>query len=301
MDLARLSPLVSTFCDLHPHLRHLYHNFKKNLLKAHRLKNQLKFLKECRNEKIVPKSLLPKKLRNFNNQPFSKIDEEVLTATIKKTSVEVKSAFRNCDKATVMLRNSVTVEWWCTLSDYVYSLLRRQNFFDKRNLSAKLESLFQNSLWSKESNPELYENLSSYQLNKTEKQVLGFGMKFAIAKHQVDPIRVAESFKKLEKHKSEGLSLEYIDIARGCVYGLMNQKMVTNIPRRFECALKNLKSNNNIHIMKADKSNKIVILDKDVYIRKVNELLSDSTTYSKLRNDPTQKVNQEFNSKIKNY
>ena len=88
-------------------------------------------------------------------------------------------------------------------------------------------------------------------------------------------------------------------IARGCVYAHMNGPFVTNIPKRFEKALQSLRRNEDIHITKADKSNSFVILDKVNYVEKIDELLNDESTYTKLNKDPTIGVNKNFNSKIK--
>ena len=74
--------------------------------------------------------------------------------------------FKNAASSRTLLKNSVTAEWWTTICDYVYILLRNQNQQYKEKLNRKLEKLFENSLWVKKSNPELFENMSSYKLLK---------------------------------------------------------------------------------------------------------------------------------------
>ena len=56
---------------------------------------------------------------------------------------------------------------------------------------------------------------------------------------------------------------------------------------------------NNNHITKADKSNSIVILDKQAYSNKLNDLLNDETTYEKLLRDPSASKNKNFNTNLK--
>lgn len=51
------------------------------------------------------------------------------------------------------------------------------------------------------------------------------------------------------------------------------------------------KDNDNILITNSDKSNKTVIMNKTEYIRKMNYLLSDTSTYNVILIDPTKKVN----------
>ena len=299
MDLTRLSTLVSLFCTTFPALKPLYRDFKKNILNAHRMKIQLQFLKNCRDEKVIPKSFLPKRLRNLDGSPFSELERLLLDSHIKNKSTDMKSAFQKSTTSRSLLKNSVTQEWFSVLCDFIYGLLREKCRAIKEKLNNKLETLFERSFWSQKSNPDLFVNLSSYVLDKNEKLVLGFGYNFSVAKSNVDPISIAKSFIKLEKNASNGLTCEEILIAKGCVYAHMNKPCVTNIPRRFEKALVNLKSNKNIHITKADKSNSFVILDKSSYEEKLNDLLCDESTYSKIPSDPTIKVNKNFNSKIK--
>ena len=51
-------------------------------------------------------------------------------------------------------------------------------------------------------------------------------------------------------------------------------------------ALKEIRQDHSIHILKADKGNATVILDRTDYHQKVQEMLT-TPTYRKLKNDPT--------------
>ena len=70
------------------------------------------------------------------------------------------------------------------------------------------------------------------------------------------------------------------------------------IPKRLIDAVNYLKSNKDIIITKADKGGKAVVLDKRVYLQKMNELLDDDT-YQKLNSNPLQKWQRSYNSKLK--
>lgn len=298
MDLARLSLLVATFCCDFPTLRPLYHNFKKSLLRAHSQRNQLQFLRWCKEEMVLPDCCLPTRLRNLDGSPFPEVERMLLNHMIKKKEEEVRKLFRISAKDKTILRNSVTSEWWKTLCDFVYGLLRRNISQQKEKLKKKIEKLFEKSMWTKNSNPDLYVNLSSYNLKKHEKLVLGYGLNFAFAETKVNTLAINKGFVNLEK-MCDNLSGSDINIARGCAYSLCYSDNRANIPKCFILALKNLKKNSDIHITKADKSNMIVILDKHVYAQKLNNLLSDEETYEKLRKNPTENTNRCFNTKLK--
>ena len=154
MDLTRLSTLMTLFCTSFPLLRPVYHQFKRNLLKAHRLRIQLKFLKDCKAEKVIPKTFLPHRLRNLDSEPFSELDEIILNSHIKKMTLECKNMFKDAATSRTLLKNSVTLEWWTTICDFVYALLRNQNNSYQEKLNRKLENIFDNSYWTKKSNHE---------------------------------------------------------------------------------------------------------------------------------------------------
>ena len=77
-------------------------------------------------------------------------------------------------------------------------------------------------------------------------------------------------------------------------------KVYSNVPKRFLEVYKSLKNNRDLHITKADKSNALVILDKQEYDGKIYGLLDDSDTYGILTSDPSERVIKNFNNKMKN-
>lgn len=44
---------------------------------------------------------------------------------------------------------------------------------------------------------------------------------------------------------------------------------------------------------------KIVIIDRDLYLNKISDLLNDPVTYIKLHKNPLKSTQQEYNKKIK--
>src|SRR5678816_573567 len=77
------------------------------------------------------------------------------------------------------------------------------------------------------------------------------------------------------------------------------EKNINLLPKKFYSALHKLKNNNDITITRSDKGQNIVILHTADYIEKCNNLLSDNTTYTKLRNNPLNNSFNTFNKKLK--
>jgi len=62
--------------------------------------------------------------------------------------------------------------------------------------------------------------------------------------------------------------------------------------------LKDLKKDDSLIITKADKSNKVVILEKDDYDSKIETILKDISTYKKLNSDPTESYVAKLKTKF---
>ncbi|XP_045491134.1 uncharacterized protein LOC123691008 [Colias croceus] len=63
-----------------------------------------------------------------------------------------------------------------------------------------------------------------------------------------------------------------------------------NISRSESIALKQLRKNEDIIVLRADKGNATFIMDTSYYNNKLSEILSDENTYKKVDKDPTNKV-----------
>ena len=64
-------------------------------------------------------------------------------------------------------------------------------------------------------------------------------------------------------------------------------------------AVRNLRADKSIHILKADKGNATVVLDRVEYDNKVLALLN-TQTYKELKSDPTAKIERKICSKLSN-
>ena len=64
-----------------------------------------------------------------------------------------------------------------------------------------------------------------------------------------------------------------------------------NISKEEHVALKRLYTNKDLIIQKSDKGNSVVLLDRNDYIERMNEMLSDSSKFKKLDIRPGKEIN----------
>ena len=154
-----------------------------------------------------------------------------------------------------------------------------------------------------------YLNLSllqstQYELSQEESDLLKAGLYFSI---QPDKIRKSEIFINFEKiHRSflnnlkseETKSQIKAHLANSYFY---NYKPSPRILRQHR-VLRNLRKNKDIAMTKPDKGNGVVILDRKLYNNAMEEIISDSSKFKKLNEDPTLKREaslQRFLRKLK--
>ena len=110
---------------------------------------------------------------------------------------------------------------------------------------------------------------------------------------------------KSEEVPSENLNIlknKLLDTATSSYAKIKSCRIKSNLNSDEAKALINLTKQKDIIIQKADKGNTVVILDKESYTEKMNELLSDSSKFESLEIPPDKYLNFLINShdKIKN-
>ena len=63
-------------------------------------------------------------------------------------------------------------------------------------------------------------------------------------------------------------------------------------------ALRELKHDKDVMIVKADKGGATVVLDRPMYDDKMNVMLGDNCTYKKLEKDPTSALQRKMNGRL---
>ena len=174
-------------------------------------------------------------------------------------------------------------------------------------------------------------NLSKYNLSVHHLSVLNKGLTFNLTNNKLN-IRELQTYitkfeRKLQLHyffskngrvtqndlpktfeqnpawwppKLNATITKYCSEVEKYLYTTMNKKCRKNINKQESNALKELKSNSNIVIKKADKSAGIVIMDKLDYENKIFEMLNDKNTYTETNTDDTLETKDNANTLFQN-
>ena len=142
-------------------------------------------------------------------------------------------------------------------------------------------------------------NISSRRLQSNETSLLRKGLNFSITPRTVPTKEILASVEAAITR----LPREKQDTTRAEVYGVLKQAKPPkqqNLANEERRALKKLKSDENIVIIKADKGNCTVVMNKTDYRNQVQEMIQDQSVYLPItdeRRNPTSKTEFELQKK----
>ena len=248
-----------------------YYTFRDDHISAHKCKMQLKFLRDCLENCIIPKSLLPNRLKFTNNNPFPDAAKEVLKENIQRVKAEVETKFKKVRSSfrffeTFIKNKGCNDEDFYKLTQYVFHISAIKSKQTQFQLMNKLEDLFRNSPWVKYSNPDNVKNLSSTPLTLDQLVVLGYGLSFSLPPSNEDVLEFLTNYSKFEYFNSQHNDFLPQDFAtlKGFILNSLYKELNDGkkIPKRLHQAISYLKQNDTLIICKADKGGKVVVLDK---------------------------------------
>ena len=139
-------------------------------------------------------------------------------------------------------------------------------------------------------------NLSTKDLTTPQKSVLSKGLNFAPAPRKIPIPQVVAAVEDGLRHVSD----DKVANIRQRAIGLLKKAKPppSNVTPEESRAIKELKVDPDILILPADKGRSSVVLDKSQYENKMSALLSDTSTYKVLSQDPTPSLQRKMNSQL---
>ncbi|XP_044760307.1 uncharacterized protein LOC123317762 [Coccinella septempunctata] len=152
-------------------------------------------------------------------------------------------------------------------------------------------------------------NLTQTKLPEFVTETLNLGPKYAIEVDREREIPVFDIIAQIESSIEE-LPREDQDHIRTNITQTLNtyKKQLKGRSQKKNIVKSNfmktktfLKNNNDLQVIRADKGNKVVIITKDEYNKKMQELLDDKTTYKGMKRDMTVTMEKKNNKIVKDW
>ena len=286
---------LPTIFRLHPEVKPVFRKYEKELNRLHRLKNQKHFLEECRKEQVLPK-MYGFRRWTLQSDPFPLSHKIFLEERIDNTKNEIFLLRRLIHGTQSNLRLLTSDHTYRYLVSFCSDIAAYNSVTHSNILSRKLNNLIDNSAWNNLEQENKVMNLSTTPLTINQHLVLNLGLSFALMpdrKNNLDFIVAFDRFIAGRNYSREEICLKGI-----LLNALTDLNQKYPVPRRFMKAIHSLQKLD-VVISRSDKDGKIVIMDKDFYLNKINQLLSDTNTYDKLTKNPLQNVPTEFFRKVR--
>ena len=279
----------------------LSYRLKHGMEKLARHSNHLTFLIRCRNNGIIPQGLrisLPAKLHNTRklNDISTKTSGSLLRALISDTRTKKARIKKEIDTLTAMIRNDEDEERRSRIISWCSQAAEKAFAAAKTRQKLKFEKLRDARHTTPLDPKKVVKNFSSRSLTDDEERVLALGLNYAVAPKQVpyQEIIVATeaTARQLDAESAKTLRVRVSDALRTA------RPPQSNLDKGMKKALKDLKKDEEIVILPADKGNATVVMDRSEYLTKMNGMLEEDT-YKELKRDPTSRVETRITKKLK--
>lgn len=283
------------------------------LRKYEKAKLDVEFLITCKTYNIFPKFLRFKLYRrSLQNSKFYKSWQSKLLnkeINLKKNSVVTLRAKSSTTDMNLQAVFSIIVcaavrRYVKKITDEFISISKETHFKKLSNLGLK-----GNSLQPCDPNKVIY-NFSAITLSNRLKTLLAFGLDFGLPIFKLNFFKYFLKFENLTNriktkfNDHENLN-EVIDNIQATAfkyfYGFKSFKVFSSIFTKSDISLlKHFGSNSNIIVCKPDKGNGIVILDRNLYIDKIRDIISDTSKFCKI-NVELNKYVLKVETKVNNF
>ena len=282
-------------------LHKLVNNYVNENLRRINIQETLYFNKKCKSNNILPKSLLqrppirtPQGFQVARGNAF-----RYLNCYIQDGYKKLKSSNHKLNQ----LRQQILDNLPYYIIDDLDNYISHRKIIYKRNINNRLREKYNNlaniKFQKNTTNKNLVLNLSSKQLTDMEKLVLEKGLNYSLQNDKANYPKFIASVENIIE-EINNISCEEKTILRHQISNAIKPiKNKNNLDKEEVKALKALKSDRTISIVPADKDQSIVILNKNDYIDKVEDHLSDRSIYKPINNDPNSKLRTIINSFLK--
>ncbi|XP_072022763.1 uncharacterized protein [Amphiura filiformis] len=277
-------------------------DFERNERKIARHRNHLICSLRCKELNLTPNSLRIKcpiktaRARDIINRA----QKDLLRERIRNINNKLDNLNQEKSELSVQLNNKFNEDEQRHLASHIDNCKQSEFKAVKDRPVKKLDELREKQKPKNEPDIDLsgtqlkrwVVNISKHTLTKPDTSLLAKGLNFAITPTElpiVDFIVATEqACQKLPNSEATVLRAEITGAIKG------SKPPKSNISKDEQRALKDLKKNNAITILPADKGKATVVMDSTDYDDKINVLLSDEKTYEKLTTDPTAKYKKEL-------
>lgn len=283
--------------------------------KAANLVNRRIFLHQCKNHGIPPSHVtnsvknlynlfgegnqpLEKKILDFNHRLIFRI----VNIEISHVNFLISQNSKFVDKIKSQLQSTIPRHIFIEFERRLK--IRFNTVFNRVKLTNlnKLNALKQNYINKFRIQDKWFVNLSTTNVPEDIKVTLALGPKFSFKTTTKDihmgklVADIENILSKVDKERRDFYRAKITSIITGFIHKNRETKNLTDKP--FSQTKHYLKENTHLLVMNSDKGGVTVVMDRVQYQQKMNDILSDQSSFVVLRGDPTRTVQSKANDYI---
>ena len=287
--------MILTTRNTRADVKRLVNVYSKELQRRARFANHHLFNLRCLKSSIIPTSLRIKSPVSTNRAQAaaSRVSRIFLQERVKTSQKVKNNATLATDDYRTQLQNIMSTEDFATTERICKNTAEKTFQRFKERQSRKFSQLRSrqetNCLPVRNGREQWVVNLSDYILSTHEQAVLAKGPRFAVTPSikTIDfaaPIETALQISKATEQDKETVRVKVCEILKRA------RKPADNLSKDERKAIKAIRENDKIRILKADKGNATVVLNATDYDEKVRDLLDVQAAYKLLKKDPTRTI-----------
>lgn len=282
----------------------LYRELEKSNIKYVRTEKSCEFLRKCLLYQIIPRFIRFKPYdKNFiKTTSYNEIGRKMTFDLYKRKQLSLNKIQKDINIKEISLKNQLSLYTWIKTHQYLNDRIKKEcEVISSRHNEKLIKMNIPND--KNTSNKKLVYNFSHRKLTDMEEKLLANGWKFALKSKKVNHLNVKSELEyiyfMLNKNRMLTSNDKISKIKSLLSYFPRKLKKqlkddIPNLSTEENKAISNLLNDKSIIISKADKGNAIVILNKEDYIKKGNELLNDKNVFKKISSNLTEQREQSL-------
>ena len=276
--------------------------YEKVLTKLFKAEHSRDFNKFCTKEGLLPNySDITTHDSTEHNESFTVEYRKILIERqLQQAENNISELSLKVEQVSVQLCQ-LENQYGIRLHDVLHTLrsnVEKERINSKNTIVKKLERLYKGTVVLPQER-KTYVNLSDHQLSKDEHEFLSLGMNVHLKPkfdHYRKRVELEKLFHDIENLKRDGFVNVNANVkdqlkAEGTKNRSRNRNSV--LPARLQTAAKQLRNNPGIVIRKADKSNAYVIVNRNDYQDKLDQLISDESKFTHITRNPINALKKE--------
>ena len=250
-----------------------YNRMERARIAAYSAKGHWIHLRNCLREQVLPKSMRSSKDTNALGAAFPYHHQTKLQDALVQAYLTKQEKFAYLHYCKRVFRYQCPQHIYLQGLNFAYNVTMEKGADQTAKHADQLQRLCESSSWSTASLLDCVVNLSTYTLSVHEHQLLGLGLAFSLPPRAETVTDILASLQDLQS-RAKDIAPELQTIKGFALTGLNELvKPIGGLPRRLYMAKQSLQRNPDIIILKADKGNKVCVLDKKDYIKNGEEML----------------------------